>query len=80
MRLALFDNTPAGPGEKHGEYGPTHCGNVNVDYEYQIEMWVSDIDRNYPMIVRAVCLAIGRTWARNDQGRMVEVKHEGIPQ
>lgn len=76
IELELHDDTPAGPGEKHGPAGPTHCGRVKVDYEYQAEQWVIDIEGMYPHIVRIKAPALGREWARNSQGKFEEVSHE----
>lgn len=74
MKLYLHDNTPAGPGEPHGERGPTHCGNVGpVDYEYQVEMWVQEIETDHPHVVRIECPAIGREWKRDGSGKFTEV-------
>lgn len=64
MKLYLHDATPTKPGEKHGARGPTHAGTVDVDYEYQAEMWVGDIASDYPQIVRIECLALGCEWVR----------------
>ena len=64
MRLDLHDDTPAKSGEKHGPEGPTHCGSVTVDYEYQIEMWLEDIGRDHPEVVRVRCPDAGRVWRR----------------
>lgn len=72
MKLHLHDSTPAGPGERHGPRGPTHCGDVNVDYEYQAEMHVQEIEQNYPQVVRVECPTIGREWKRDASGKFVE--------
>jgi len=73
IELELHDDTPAGPGEKHGPGGPTHCGTVRVDYEYQAEMWVQDIQTDYPKVVRVVAKELGRGWRRNSGGVFEEV-------
>lgn len=76
MKLFLFDATPAAPGEKHGPEGPTHCGTVTVDYEYQVDMWVADISDDYPHVVRCTCPGYdghGKEWERVD-GKLVEKK------
>ena len=64
MRLHLHDNEPAKPGEKHGEDGPTHCGSVTVDYEYQVEQWVIDVGNDHPDIMYARCPDLRRAWRR----------------
>lgn len=79
MRLYLHDNTPAGPGEPHGERGPTHCGSVSVDYEYQAEMWVEEIEKDHPHVVRIECPDLGREWRRNESGKFTEVKEVAEP-
>ena len=75
MLLYFFDDKPAGPGEKHGPLGPTHCHTVgkggSIEYPYQAEQWVLDAERDYPEVVRIECPALGRTWIRVD-GRFVE--------
>jgi hypothetical protein len=74
MRFFYHDNTPAKPGEPHGERGPTHCGsqNVTLDYEYQLEMHLDDIAKSYPHIVR-IESNTGREWKRDANGNFVEV-------
>lgn len=72
IKIHLFDNTPAKPGEKHGSLGPTHCGNITVDYEYQAEMWVQEIEKDYTHVVRVDVPDLGREWLRDDSGKMVE--------
>lgn len=52
MMVHFFDNTPAEPGEDHGPLGPTHCGSVPVDYEYQAEQWVMDVRDINSSVVR----------------------------
>lgn len=74
IELELHDDTPAGPGEKHGPAGPTHCGSVKVDYEYQAEMWVQEIQADHPTVVRIVAKEIGREWKRGADGQFVEEK------
>ena len=76
MTLSVFlhDGTPAGPGEKHGPRGPTHCGTTRVDYAYQVEQWVSDLEKDQPKVVRIECPDIGREWRRDETGRFLEVK------
>jgi hypothetical protein len=69
MKLELHDaDTTA---TKHGSSGPTHAGSVTVDYEYQAEEWVKEIEQDYPDIVRLV-LDNGREWRRVN-GRFEEV-------
>lgn len=72
MRAYLFDDTPAAPGEKHGERGPTHCATITVDYEYQVEMWVQEIEKDNPKVVRIECPTLLRAWKRDDKGVFVE--------
>lgn len=67
----LYDPVTFAP--KHGHRGHTHAGTVRVDYEYQVEMWVGEVQSNYPHIVRIECPAIRREWIRVD-GRFVEKK------
>jgi hypothetical protein len=75
IEIELHDNTPAGPGEKHGP-GPTHCGTVRVEYEYQAEMWVQDIETDYPHVVRVVAKdgSAQREWKRDERGSFKEVR------
>lgn len=73
MRIHLHDNTPAAPGEPHGPRGPTHCGGITVDYEYQVEAWVQEIEKDHPNVVRVECPDIGREWKRNASGKFIEV-------
>lgn len=67
--LHCFDDKPAKPGEKHGELGPTHCANVGgngtIEFPYQAEMWVQEIEKDYPEVVRIECPALNRIWVRN---------------
>ena len=80
LRVHFHDNTPAKPGEAHGDDGPTHCGSVTVDYEYQVEMWVFDeIDQHSPKIHRVRCPAIQREWKRDEAGKMKEVPWDPTP-
>jgi hypothetical protein len=74
MRIELHDGTPAGPGEPHGPAGPTHCGtaHVEVDYEYQFEMWMDSVHEEHPDAVRLVAPELGREWVRDSTGRFVE--------
>lgn len=53
MKVHFFDDTPAKPGEKHGSLGPTHCGSVSVDYEYQADMWVDEVRDLNSSVVKA---------------------------
>ena len=62
--LYCHDATPAKEDEKHGIMGPTHCATVRVDYEYQAEMWVQDIQEDYPQIVRIDVPTLNREWKR----------------
>lgn len=64
MKLFLHDNTPAKPGEKHGEDGPIHTGSVDVDYEYQVEQWVIEVGHDHAKIVYARCPDLRRAWRR----------------
>jgi hypothetical protein len=73
VKAFLHDNEPAGPGEKHGERGPTHCGTITVDYEYQIEQWVIELEHDASYVVRIECPDLGREWKRNESGKFVEV-------
>lgn len=74
MKLHLHDNTPAQPGEAHGPRGRTHFGSIDVDYEYQAEMWVSSTEKDIPDCVRIECPALGREWLRDAaSGKFVEV-------
>lgn len=74
MKVHLYDNTPAAPGEKHGERGPTHCADITVDYEYQVEMWVEEIEQYQTEVVRIECPTLRREWLRNAEGKFVETK------
>jgi hypothetical protein len=68
--LHCFDNTPAEPGQKHGPLGPTHCLDVGkqgtIEYEYQAEIWVQELETEAPDIVRIECPALNRTWVRTE--------------
>jgi len=46
-------------------------GTVCVEYEYQAEEWVKDIEGGVPMCVRVHVPALGREWVRIN-GKMVE--------
>jgi hypothetical protein len=72
MKAHLFDNTTAQPGEKHGPLGPTHYGTITVDYAYQVEQWVIDLEEAEPQVVRIECPDLGRKWLRNDLGKFEE--------
>jgi hypothetical protein len=62
--LYLHDATPASPGEDQGPEGPTHCATIHdIDYEYQIEMWLIEIAKEESDIVRIVG-SDGREWHR----------------
>ncbi len=71
--LDCYDDTPSAPGEEHGPKGPTHCASIRVDYAYQAEMWVQEIEKDQPEIVRIECEGLKREWKRNEAGKMVEV-------
>jgi hypothetical protein len=68
MLLHYFDDNPAGPGEKHGPLGPTHCHTVGkhgtIEYAYQAEQYVIEADKDYPEVVRIECPEMGRVWKR----------------
>lgn len=76
MKLHLFDATPdsepleEGALEK-GALSSSHAANVTVDYEYQVEMWVEEIGKDHPTIVRAECLI--ERWLKNDVQRTARV-------
>ena len=72
MKLYLHDDKPAVEGEKHGERGPTHCATITVDYEYQVEQWVIELEKDEPGVVRAECPDLGREWLRNEDGKFAE--------
>jgi hypothetical protein len=74
IELELHDDTPAGPDEKHGPGGPTHCGTARVDYEYQAEMWVQDVEMIPDVVVRIVAKSLGREWRRSSNGKFVETQ------
>jgi hypothetical protein len=65
-KIELHDATPAKPGEKHGPGGPTHCGNIQVDYEYQLEQWLIDLVVDQPEVVK-VKAPDGRVWVRQNR-------------
>lgn len=52
--------------------GPAHSGTVTVDYEYQVELWVEEVEKDHPHIVMAQCPDLGRTWKRHHD-KMIEV-------
>lgn len=64
MKVYFHDNTPAAPGEKHGERGPTHCGTAAVDYAYQVEQHVLCAAKDLPQVVRIECPELGLEWER----------------
>lgn len=69
MKMELHDaDTTA---VKHGAAGPTHAGTVTIDFDYQAEEWVKEIERDHPRIVRLVLDGGRREWTRVD-GRFVE--------
>lgn len=78
MQIHLHDNTPAKPGEKHGPDGPTHCGSVTVDYEYQVEMWVEEVGRDHPHVVYMRSPDLKRAWRREGK-EMKEVPFIEVP-
>jgi predicted nucleotidyltransferase len=71
--LFLHDNTPAAPGESHGEDGPTHAGTVRSadEHVYQLEMRVQEIGGDYPDIVRIRCPELNREWKRGANGHLL---------
>lgn len=71
MKLHLHDNKPDEKG-KHGPRGPTHCADVDVDYEYQAEQWVIELEEE-KNIVRIECPDLGREWRRNEHGKFTEI-------
>jgi hypothetical protein len=73
VKLYLHDDKPAKEGEVHGERGPTHCATITVDYGYQVEQWVIELEKDEPDVVRAECPDIGREWRRNEHGKFTEV-------
>lgn len=72
IEFYLHDATEAAPGEKHGARGPTHAGTGRVDYGYQVEQWVIDLQDD-PYVVRIECPDLGREWRRNAEGRLTEL-------
>jgi hypothetical protein len=68
---SLYDPVTFAP--LHGHRGHTHAATVRVDYEYQVEMWVDEVQKDHPNIVRIECPDLGREWIRID-GRFVEKK------
>lgn len=72
MKAYLYDDTPAAAGEKHGPLGPTHRGTLTVDYEYQVEEWVVDLERSEPKVVCIECPDLCREWWRDECGKFVE--------
>jgi hypothetical protein len=86
ITLDLFDATPAKEGEPQGPKGPTHSATTTVDYVYQAEMIIEDVQNDYPTIVRVHSPELGREWRRGEDGKMHEVialkgygSHEGRP-
>jgi hypothetical protein len=74
MILYLHDNDPAGPGEKHGPRGPTHCGTIrDVDYEYQAEQWALDIASDHPNVVRIESPQLPYEWHREGSAMVKRV-------
>jgi hypothetical protein len=71
MKLHLHDATPSEPGNKHGPRGPTHCGDLSVDHEYQAEERVKEIEADHPHVMRIECPDLRREWVR-EGGTFVE--------
>lgn len=76
MNLYLHDDQPDQPrrldAPDEGQ-GPTHCATItDVDFDYQAEMWVADIEADHKHVVRVVT-DTGREWRRGDDGKFVEV-------
>ena len=74
--LHCYDDTPCKPEEvKPGALSPTHCFTIgkggSIEYAYQAEEWVHQVEEDYPGVVRVECLALGRTWIRRN-GKMEE--------
>lgn len=69
MTLDLFE-------QKYGSRGPTtHCAVVrDLEYPYQVEQWVIDLETDEPQVVRCVCPELGRVWERRADGRFCEVR------
>lgn len=78
MKIHLHDDKPAKPGEPHGPDGPTHCGSVTVDYEYQVEMWAEEIGKDYSHVVYMRSPDLQRAWRRNGKV-MEEVPYLEVP-
>lgn len=72
IEFHMHNASEAAPGEKHGPRGPTHAGTGRVDYAYQVEQWVIDLQDDL-YVVRIECPALGREWCRNDEGRLTEL-------
>lgn len=74
MKLHLYDATPAEPGKGHGPLGPTHCGDITFDSEFETaDSWVRLIEQDHPWVVRVDCPAEGREWTRAEGQGFVEV-------
>jgi len=74
MKLHFFDDMPAIPGEPHGPLGPTHCGTVTVDYEYQAEQMAIEVGVDHPKVVQITCPELGRSWKRISSTSFEECK------
>lgn len=76
MKVYFHDSTPAAPGEKHGERGPTHCITTTVDYEYQVEQHVIEAAKDFPHVVRIECPDVGREWLREGSNFREKAKNQ----
>lgn len=55
MNIYLHDgrpDIPLAPGAPDEGQGPTHCGTIRVDYDYQVEEWVKELERDHKRVVR----------------------------
>lgn len=71
------DPTTSEPGA--GPQGPTHMGTARVEYPYQAEEWIHEIERtrdeHFDFCVRVHVPSLGREWRRAKAGeRFVEVQ------
>lgn len=51
---------------------PTHCGSIDVDYEYQVEQYAIEAGEDMPHIVRIVVDDGRRVWQREGM-KFVEI-------
>ena len=74
--LHCYDDNPCKPEDMTPKaLSPTHCFSIGnggtIEYVYQAEEWVRQVEEDHREVVRVECPTLGRTWVRRD-GKMVE--------